>query len=116
MFADSTGMTSVILDLIATETETPKNMTKCDGVGMTQASVPEVDASGESNRLGGGGGGWVDWVELVGAITSVEHHPGTGVLDRKTTHVKFNGDRVITSKGTKGNKISNEFGRDKYVR
>jgi hypothetical protein len=55
MFADSTGMTSVLFDLIATETETPKNMTKCDGVGMTQASVPEIDASGESNRCGGGG-------------------------------------------------------------
>ena len=55
MFADSTGMTSVILDLIATETETPKNMTNCGGVGMTQASVPEIDASGESNRCGGGG-------------------------------------------------------------
>ena len=55
LFADSTCMTSVILDLIATETGTPKNMTKCDGVGMTQASVSEIDASGESNRCGGGG-------------------------------------------------------------
>jgi len=55
MFADSTGMTSVILDLITTETETPKNMTKCDEVGMTQTSMPEIDASGESNRCGGGG-------------------------------------------------------------
>ena len=56
MFADTTGMTSVILYLITTETETPKNMTKCDGVGMTQTSVPEIDASGESDRCGGGGG------------------------------------------------------------
>ena len=48
MFADTTGMTSVILYLITTETETPKNMTKCDGVGMTP-SVPEIDADGESN-------------------------------------------------------------------
>ena len=55
MFADTTGMTGVILYLITTETETPKNMTKCDGVGMTQASVPEIDSSGESNRCGGGG-------------------------------------------------------------
>ena len=55
MFAGSIGMSSVILDLIATKTETPKNMTKCDGVGMTQASVPEIDASGERNRCGGGG-------------------------------------------------------------
>ena len=55
MFADSTGMPSVILGLIATETETLKNMTKCDGVEMTQASVPEIDASGESNQCGGDG-------------------------------------------------------------
>ena len=55
MFTDLTCMTSAILNLIVTETETPKNMTKCDGVGMTQASVSEIDASGESNRCGGGG-------------------------------------------------------------
>ena len=30
MFADTTDMTGVILYLITTETETPKNMTKCD--------------------------------------------------------------------------------------
>ena len=83
---------------------------------MSQASVPKVHTDGEGDRRGVGGGGWVYRVELVGTITSVEHHPDTGVLDRKTTHVKFNSDRVITSKGTNGNKISNEFGRDKYVR
>ena len=83
---------------------------------MSQASVPKIHTDGEGDRRGGGGGGWVDWVELVGAITSVEHHPGTGVLDRKTTHVKFNGNRVITSKRTNGNKIGNEVGRHKYVR
>ena len=55
MFADTTGMTGVILYLITTETETPKNMTKCDGFGMTQTSVSEIDASGKSNRCGGGG-------------------------------------------------------------
>ena len=55
MFADTTGMTGVILYLMTTETETPKNMTKCDGVGVTQASVPEINSSGESDRCGGGG-------------------------------------------------------------
>ena len=44
MFADTTGMTGVILYLITTETKTLKNMTKCDGVGMTQTSVPEINA------------------------------------------------------------------------
>ena len=56
MLADTTCMTGVILYLITTETKTLKNMTKCDGVGMNQTSVPEINASGESNRCGGGGG------------------------------------------------------------
>ena len=55
MSADTTCMTGVILYLMTTETETPNNMTKCDGVGMTQSSVPEIDSSRESNRCGGGG-------------------------------------------------------------
>ena len=55
MFADTIGMTSVLLYLITTETETPKNIAKCDGVGMNQTSVQKIDASGESNWCGGGG-------------------------------------------------------------
>ena len=51
MFADTTGMTSMILYLMTTETETPKNMTKCDGVGMTQTSVPEIDAGGATGAV-----------------------------------------------------------------
>ena len=35
MFAETTDMIGVILYLMATETETPKNMTKGDMVGMT---------------------------------------------------------------------------------
>ena len=106
MFADMTG---VILYLITTETETPKNMTKCDGVGMTQTSVPEIDASGESNRCGGGGGRRMHRIELVGAVTSGEHHPRASVLNRKTTFVKFNGNRIFTCKRTNGNKIFNKM-------
>ena len=56
MFADTTGMIGVIVYLMSTESKTLKNMTKCDGVGMTQTSVPEIDAGGESNRCSGGGG------------------------------------------------------------
>ena len=109
MFADTTGMTGVILYLITTETETPKNMTKCDGVGMTQTSVPEIDASGESNRCGGGGGRRVHRIELVGAVTSVKYHPGSSVLDTKTKLVKFNSNRIFTSETTNGNKILNKM-------
>ena len=97
MFADTTGMTSVILYLITTETKTPKNMTKCDGVGMTQASVPEIDASGESNRCGGGVGWRMHRIELVEAVTSVKYHPGSSVLDTKPKLVKFNSNRIFTS-------------------
>ena len=97
VFANTTSMTGMILYLITTETETPKNMMKCDGVEMAQTSVPEIDASGESNRCGGGGCGRMHQIELVGAVTSVEYHPGSSVLNTKTKLVKFNSDRIFTS-------------------
>ena len=83
MFADMTDMTGVILHLMTTETETLKNMMKCDGVGMTQASVPGINADGESNRCGGGGGRRMHRIELVEAVTSVKYHPGSSVFDTK---------------------------------
>ena len=97
MFANTTGMTGVILYLITTETETPKNMTKCDGVEMIQTSVPEIDADGESNQCGGGGGRRMHWILLVEVVTSVKYHPGSSVLDTKTKLVKFNSNRIFTS-------------------
>ena len=77
-------MTRVILVLITRERETPKYMAKCGRIRMTQASVPKIHSGGESDRGGGGGGcGGVNRVELVGAVTSVEYHPGASVLNRK---------------------------------
>ena len=55
-------------------------------------------------------------VELVGAVTSMEHHPRASVLNRKTTCVKFNGNRIFTCKRTNGNKIFNKFRRNKNIR
>ena len=109
MLADTTGMTGVILYLMTTETETLKNMTKCDGVGMTQMSVAEIDTGGESNRCGGGGGRRMHRIELVEAVTSVKYHPGSSVFDTKTKLVKFNGNKIFTSETTNGNKILNKM-------
>ena len=97
MFADTTGMTGVILYLMTTETETLKNMTKCDGVGMTQTSMPEIDAGGESDQCGGGGGRRMHQIELVKAVTSAKYHPGSSVLDTKAKLIKFNSNRIFTS-------------------
>ena len=97
MFAYTTGMTGVILYLITTETETPKNMTKSDRVGMTQTSVPKICAGEERNRSDGGGGRRVDQIELVGVVTLVKYHPGSSVLNTKTKLVKFNSNRIFTS-------------------
>ena len=96
IFADTTCMTSVILYLITTETETPKNMMKCDGVGMTQTSMPEIDAGGESNLCSGGGGRRMQRIDLVEAVTSVKYHLGSSVLDTKTKLVKFNSNKIFT--------------------
>jgi hypothetical protein len=74
---------------------------------MTKTGMPKVDASGEGGRTRGGSGGGVHWVELIGAITVVENHPSTGVLHRKTNGVKFNSDRILTSKTTNRNEVFN---------
>ena len=74
-------------------------MTQNSGVGVAQASMPKVDANGESDGCGSGGVG-VHAVKLVRTITSVKHHPGTGVLHRKTNTVKFNSNRILMSKTT----------------
>ena len=66
---------------------------------MAQASMPKIDAGGEGDGCGGGSAG-VHWIKLVRAITSVKHHPGTGVLHRKTNTVEFNSKRILTSKTT----------------
>src|SRR4051812_25260637 len=116
MFTEMAGMTSVILDLSRTETETPENVAKCDGVGMTQESMPEIDANGEGNRCGGGGGRRMHRIKLVGDVTSVEHHPGPSVFDTKTKTVKFNSNRIFTSRRFNRNKVLNKMRKHKYVR
>ena len=77
---------------------------------MTQTCVPNVNSGGEGDWRGGGGGGGggVYWVQVVRAVTSVQHHPGTGVLHRETKTIKFNGKRIITGKTTNRNEIFNE--------
>src|SRR3954468_171475 len=101
MFAEATCMTRVILVLITRERKTPKYMTKGGGIGMTQASVPKIHSGSESDRGGGGGGcGGVNRVDLVGAVTLVEYHPGASVLNRKTTLIKLNGNKIFTCKRT----------------
>ena len=83
MFAETTSMISVIVDLITHERKTAKNMTKGGSVGMTKTSMPKVHSSGKRHGCSDGGCGGVDRVEIVGAVTSVKHHPGTGILNRK---------------------------------
>ena len=74
---------------------------------MTEAGVPKIDTSSEGGgTTGGGGAGGMHRVKLVRAVTSVEYHPCTGVLHRKADIVKFNSYRILTSKTTNRNEIS----------
>ena len=110
-------MTRVILVLITRERKTPKYVAKGGMIRMTEASMPKIHSGGESDRGGGSGGGdGVNWVELVGAVTSVEHHPRASILNRKTTVVKFNGHRIFTCKRTNGNEIFDKIRRNKNIR
>ena len=90
MFANTVSMTSMVIDLITSERKTTKNMTKCGVIRMTQTSIPEVHTGGEGDGGGASGGCWVDRVEFIGVVTSVKNHPGTSILHRNTTTVKFN--------------------------
>ena len=75
---------------------------------MTETGMPRIDTGGEGDgATGGGGARGMHWVKLVRAITSVEHHPCTGVLHRKTNIVKFNSYRILTSKATNRDKVCN---------
>ena len=106
-------MTRVILVLITRERKTPKYVAKGGRIRMTQASVPKIHSTGESDMgNGGGGGNGVDRVELIRAVTSVEYHPGTSVLNRETTLVKLNGNMIFTCKRTNKNKILNKLRRN----
>ena len=87
-------------------------MTKGGVVGMTETRMPKVHSDGKRHGSSGEGSGRVDQVELVWAVTAVEHHPGMGILNRKTKHVKFNGDRIVTCKTTNGNKVFNDVRRN----
>ena len=106
-------MTRVILDLITRERKTLKYMMKGGRIGMTQASVPKIHSTGESDMgNGGGGGNGVDRVELIGTVTSVEYHRGTSVLNKKTTLVKLNGNRIFTCKRMNKNRIFDKIRRN----
>jgi hypothetical protein len=65
---------------------------------MSKTSMPKINACGESTRCGAGGGRRHHWIQIIGALTSMEDHPGAGVLNRKTKRVKFNSHRVVTRK------------------
>lgn len=39
VFADTANMTSMVVYFITSERKTPKNMTKCGGIGMSQTSM-----------------------------------------------------------------------------
>ena len=51
---------------------------------MTKPRMPKIDADGESPMTSDGER--LDGVQIVGAVTSVENHPGAGVLNKKKTN------------------------------
>src|ERR1041385_5390694 len=100
-----------------------ENLTQHGRIGVAQASMTQVDAGRERDWTCGGGGGVVGggrgvvhWVEVAWAITAVENHTGTSVLHRKTSGVKFNSNKILTSKTTNGAKVGNKVRRHKNIR
>jgi hypothetical protein len=44
-------------------------------------------------------------VEVARAVTAENHRLGSPILDRETTIVKLDGNRIITGESTNGNQI-----------
>jgi hypothetical protein len=82
---------------------------------MAKTGVPKVDTGAEGEWTAGGGGVRANRVEIAGAVTSVEEHPGTTILDRETKSVKFHSHRVFTTERLNGNKIFNQVRRNKNI-
>jgi hypothetical protein len=99
---------------IASKIKALENLTKGSGARMAEAGVPEVDTSGEGDRTAGGGGR-PNRVQIAGAVTAVEKHPSTTILNRKTRSVKFHRNIVITSKRTNRNEVVNELRRNNDI-
>ena len=99
MFAQKAGFTSVSFRFITGEGEAPNYLTPSGGARMAEASVPKINADGESPRSNGGRRR-LDGVQVAETITSVEDHPGASILNRKNKRVKFGSYIIITGKIT----------------
>ena len=71
---------------------------KRGSTGMPKALVPQVGRSDAGKDAQGGEFGPHNRVEVAVGITSENHHPGSKVLYRKATRVKFNREGKITAK------------------
>jgi len=74
---------------------------------MTEGFVPRVAKSLVPQVCRDGGeavvgcrGRRVQWIEIALAVTAENHRLGVPILNRETTIVKFNCDRIVTCKST----------------
>jgi hypothetical protein len=71
---------------------------------MSESTVPQCRIGNEEGS-GWTGGRSLHRVESSEAIASENLGPGTQILHRETNRVKFNGDMIISSELTHGQKV-----------
>jgi hypothetical protein len=64
---------------------------------VSKPLVPQVCREG-GEAVGGCNGRRLQWIEIALAITAENHLLGAPILNRETTIVKFNCDRIVTRK------------------
>jgi hypothetical protein len=101
MFAKATCLTRMRILFITRKCKSSHYLTQGGGARMTEARVPKIDTGRDGEAAGGGGGGGGPYrVQVASDVTSVEEHPGTTILNRKTKSVKLHSHMIITSERT----------------
>lgn len=72
------------------------------GTEVTESTMPKCGVGNGKSILEFS---WADKVEIPGAIAPDDHVPGLKILHIKTMFFKINGNIIIVSKATNGNKI-----------
>jgi hypothetical protein len=82
---------------------------------MPEALVPQLGCSNAGEDTRGGEFGPHHWVEITVGITSENHHPGSKVLNRKATRVKFNRNGIVTAKLSNREQIFDKRRRNENI-
>lgn len=82
---------------------------------MAKPLMPEAGGDSASERRCRRSRRAAHRIQVTAGVTAEDHRPGSEVLNRKATRVKFNRDRVVTAELPDRKKVLNERGANDNV-